>query len=202
MFRIVILFFSLNLMNIHAYSQKLDMALGLGSYRVPNQIKFELPREGFNLNFSLTYQLTDRWAMGTGINHSVFNYERASMVDTPMAVGVFNTSGNVRTDHLFFSFYYNFQLPLGLQADLGLGAGAFIDTSEYFFPFNFDEELNAYRGMMRAKEISSGIHFPFHYSLKKVFVDKVSLGLKGGVFLDKNLNTRGVFIGPFAGIIL
>lgn len=195
-----ILFLSFVCFQVNA--QKLDLNLGIGSYRVPNQIKYELPKAGFNLNFGLIYQLNDKWEMGTAINHSVFNYDRASLAGTPVSLGTFGTRGRVNSDHLYFIFRRKVSLPFSLEGNFGLGIGGYIENNEYLVPVAFDEERNYYRGVSWNRDIEAGIHFPITYSIRKIFVNKVHLGLEGGVFFDKNLNTRGIFIGPKAGIFL
>jgi hypothetical protein len=183
-------------------AQKLDVNLGFGSYRVPNQLKFELPRLGFNLNFGLIYQINDKWNMGTSINHSIFNYDRASLANTPLFFGTFITAGKVNSDHLYFSIQRKFQIPFQIEANIGLGLGGYIESSEFYIGTNFDEERAVFRGVSWNREIEFDFHFPITYSIKKVFANKVYLGVDGGTFFDKNFNTRGIFIGPKAGIFL
>ncbi|MFD2033339.1 hypothetical protein ACFSKL_00980 [Belliella marina] len=183
-------------------AQKLDFNLGFGSYRVPNQIKFELPRAGFNMNFGLIYQISNKWEMGTSINHSVFNYDRASLAGTPVSLGTFGTLGRVKSDHLYFTFRRKVLLPFSLESSFGFGIGGYIENNEYSVPIAFDEEKNYYRGISWNRDIETGILFPLTYAVRKVFVNKVHLGLEGGLFFDKNLNTRGIYIGPKAGIFL
>ncbi|MCH7399310.1 hypothetical protein MM236_15015 [Belliella sp. DSM 107340] len=187
---------------IQVSAQKLDLNLGFGSYRVPNQIKFELPRAGFNMNFGLIYQINDNWQMGTTINHSVFNYERASLANTPLSVGDFITSGRVKSDHLYFSIQRIIQFPHQIEASIGVGVGGYIETNENYIAGNFDEERDLYTSISWNRVIETGIHFPMIYSIRKIFANKIHLGLEGGAFFDKNLNTRGIFIGPKAGIFL
>ncbi|ERM84747.1 hypothetical protein P872_23855 [Rhodonellum psychrophilum GCM71 = DSM 17998] len=182
--------------------QKLDLSLGFGSYRVPNQIKFELPKQGFNMNIGLMYQLSDHWEMGTVINHSVFNFDRASLAATPLSFGDFITSGRVKSDHLYFTFQRKVIFPYQIEASLGAGIGGYIETSENYVAGNFDEERGLYTSISWNRDIETGIHFPLTYAVKKIIANKVSLGIQGGIFLDKNLNTRGIFIGPKAGIFL
>ncbi|MGY6743817.1 MAG: hypothetical protein ACXIUQ_13850 [Cecembia sp.] len=183
--------------------QNLDLSLNLGSYRSPNQLNYELPRVGFNLNFSLTYQLNERWAMGTAINHASFNFNRPSMADTPLFWGMqFPTQGWVEVDYVYFTFIRKYYLPYGIRADIGLGGGMYIEDKSYYVPFRFDEEENAYRGFSTTTETIIDFHIPITYAFKKVLADKVYLGVQGGVFFDKNIRTRGLFIGPVAGIFL
>lgn len=183
-------------------AQKLDLNLGFGSYRVPNQLKFELPRVGFNMNFGLIYQINNKWAMGTSINHSVFNYERISLANTPLSFGSFITAGRVNSDHLYFTIQRKFQFPFQIEASIGSGLGGYTESSEYYLAINFDEEKEVFTGISLIRDIEFEFHFPITYSLKKIFANKVYLGVDGGVFFDKNLNTRGIFIGPKAGVFL
>ncbi|AFL83026.1 hypothetical protein Belba_0363 [Belliella baltica DSM 15883] len=183
-------------------AQKLDFNIGFGSYRVPNQVKYELPRAGFNMNFGLIYQINDKWEMGTAINHSVFNYDRQSLAGTPVSLGTFGTGGRVNSDHLYFILRRKISLPFNLEGSFGLGIGGYVENNEYLVAVAFDEERNFYRGVSWNRDIEAGLHFPVSYTLKKIFSNKVYLGLEGGAFFDKNLNTRGIFIGPKAGIFL
>lgn len=201
--RIFVAVLLLLFINSESVGQNLDLSLNLGSYRAPNQLNYELPTAGFNLNFSLVYQLNDHWAMGTAINHSSFNFNRLSVADTPLFWGMqFPTQGWVEVDYFYFTFIRKFYLPFDIRADIGLGAGVYIEDKSYYVPFRFDEEQNAYRGFSSTTETTFGFHMPFTYAFKKVFVNKVYLGIQGGAFLDKNIRTRGLFIGPVAGIFL
>lgn len=186
----------------NSIAQKLDFNIGFGSYRVPNQLKFELPRAGFNTNVGFIYQFDDQWAFGTAVNHAVFNYERASLADTPTSVGPFITSGTVNSGHLYFIVRRKIKLPFEIELSLGTGLGGYIETNEYYVVDKFDEERALYTEIGLNRDIETGLHFPVTYTLKKIFANKVYLGLEGGSFFDKNLNTRGIFIGPKAGIFL
>lgn len=183
-------------------AQNLDFNIGFGSYRVPNQLKFELPKAGFNTNVGFIYQFDDNWSFGTAVNHAIFNYERASLADTPTSVGPFITSGTVNSGHLYFIVKRKIKLPFKIELSLGTGLGGYIETNEYYIAVNFDEERELFTGITWNRDIETGFHFPITYTLRKIFANKVHLGLEGGAFFDKNLNTRGVFIGPKAGIFL
>ncbi|SNS05027.1 hypothetical protein SAMN06295967_102251 [Belliella buryatensis] len=187
---------------ISSSAQNLDLSLGFGSYRVPNQVEYELPRMGFNMNFGMLFQINDNWEMGTAINHSVFNYERVSLANTPLSFGSFITSATVITDHLYFTFRRKVKLPLKLEGSVGLGLGGFVEKDEYYAAQNFDEERGLYTGLSWVRDTKVGLHFPVTYSIKKILSNKVHLGIEGGIFLDSKLNTRGIFIGPKAGIFL
>lgn len=200
--RAVFIILFLSFVSFQANAQKLDVSLGFGSYRVPNQIKYELPKAGFNMNLGLIYKLSDQWEMGTAINHSVFNYDRASQAATPLSVGDFITPGRVKSDHLYFTFQRKIKLPFHIETSLGAGIGGYVETEEYYAAGNFDEERSLYTSISWTRDVETGIHFPLTYAVRKIFANKVHLGLEGGFFFDKNLNTRGIFIGPKAGIFL
>ena len=197
---ILILFILLGLTNSQA--QKLDMNIGFGSYRVPNQLKFELPRAGFNTNIGLIYQYNDKWTFGTAVNHAVFQYERASLADTPTSVGALFTSATVNSGHLYFIIRRKFNLPLQIEGSIGVGLGGYIEANEYYLAVDFDEERELYTGITWNRDIETGFHLPITYTLRKILANKVHLGIEGGLFLDSKLNTRGIFIGPKAGIFL
>ncbi|WP_226390036.1 hypothetical protein [Penaeicola halotolerans] len=197
---LLLCFLLFGLANLQA--QKLDMTIGFGSYRVPNQVKYELPREGFNTNFGLMYQYNEYWAFGTGVNHSAFNYYRVSLMSTPMAIGDFDITGRVNSGHLYFLGQRKFNLPLKINGAIGIGLGGYIEANEYYVAVNFDEERALYTGMTWNRDIETGLHFPVIYNLKKVIANKIHVGIEGGLFFDRSLNIRGIFFGPKAGVYL
>lgn len=194
----IVLFLLLVAFSGATFGQNLESHLSLGTFRIPNQQRVEQPVEGFNLNFGLTYQLGDNWTIGTSINHSVNQYYRASAVTIPLLpqLGSLPLEGKVLSDHFSFVVGPRIRLPWGLVAEVGAGVGVFVEENEFMEVVNYDPEREVYTGFFRKTATTVDMHLPITYSLKKVFRDKASLGLQGGLFIDRSGYSRGIFFGP------
>lgn len=190
--------------NSGSFAQKLDLSLSLGSHRAPNQRFYEMPSEGFNLNFGLQYHPNNNWSLGTSINHASFTYLRASAASIPLVpiLGQLPLNGLVKTDFMSFIVNRKILLPFDILIEAGVGLGIFVEENEFYDVAGFDEERQAFTGFFWSSETSVGLQFPISYSIKKIFKDKASLGLQGGWFLDKTGFIRGTYIGPRIGIYL
>lgn len=200
----VVLFLLIVISSVATFAQKLDMSLSLGSHRAPNQRLYEMPREGFNLNFGLHYHLNSNWSLGTSINHASFTYYRFSAANTPLTpnLGSLPLEGEVKTDYMSFIINRKISLPWDLLVEAGTGVGLFVEENYFFDGIAFNEENQVFMGYGWMGHTNVGLHFPISYSITKVFSDKASLGLQGGWFLDKTGFVRGAFIGPRIGIYL
>ena len=181
-----------------SFGQNLETHLSLGTNRIPNQQRVEQSREGFNLHFGLTYQLNEHWTLGTSINHSVNHYYRSSAANTPLlpALGPLPLEGKLLTDHFSLVFGRKLKLPLDFVAEIGTGFGVFVEENEFMEVVNFDQERQMYSGFFRKTATTVDIHLPIVYSIKKVFRDKASLGLQGGMLIDRSGYSKGIFVGP------
>lgn len=184
--------------NSALFGQNLETHLSLGTHRIPNQQRIEQPMEGFNLHFGLTYQLNEHWTLGTNINHSVNHYYRASAANTPLlsVIGPLPLEGKLLTDHFSLVFGRKLKLPWDFVAEIGTGIGVFVEENEFMEVVNFDQERQMYTGFFRKTATTVDTHLPLTYSIKKVFRDKASLGLQGGMFIDRSGYSKGIVIGP------
>ncbi|WP_158861579.1 hypothetical protein [Lunatibacter salilacus] len=193
-----LLFLLLVVVSGATFGQNLESHLSLGTFRIPNQQRVEQPVEGFNLNLGLTYQLGENWTIGTSINHSVNQYHRASAANTPLLseLGSLPLEGKLLTDHFSLVFGRKLRLPWDLVAEFGTGIGMFVEENEFMEVVNFDRDRKVFTGFFRKTATTVDIHLPIVYSIKKVFHEKATLGLQGGLFIDSSGYSRGIFFGP------
>lgn len=190
--------------SLAAFAQKLDMSLSLGSHRAPNQKLYEMPREGFNLNFGLHYHLNSKWSLGTSINYASFTYYRFSAANTPLPPSLIPLplEGEVKTDYMSFIINRKIFLPWDLLVEAGTGVGLFVEENYFYEGIRFNEENQVFMGWARMGYTNVGFHIPISYSIQKVFSNKASLGFQGGWFLDKKGFVRGTYIGPRIAVYL